>query len=96
MYVCIIKYLLLFFLYIVKPKHSLIELYYNQRVRSRQQALEKWKIPKNVYVCSDPDMSIDFENATKEGKEIFFKCFKDDENVEFLPPPPEDVESDDF
>ncbi|CAO3637419.1 unnamed protein product [Cunninghamella blakesleeana] len=81
----------------LKPKHSLIEIYYKQRVRSSQKALEKWKIPKNVYICSDPDMSIDFENATKEGKKLFFKCFKDDESVEFLPPPPpEDAEADDF
>ncbi|KAI9304014.1 GDP dissociation inhibitor-domain-containing protein [Cunninghamella echinulata] len=77
----------------LKPKHAIFELYYQQRIRSMEQALEKWKIPKNIYVCSDPDISIDFENATKEAKSIFYKCVNDD--VEFLPPA-EEVEPEDF
>ncbi|KAI8337148.1 GDP dissociation inhibitor [Chlamydoabsidia padenii] len=61
----------------------LFEVYYNQRIRSAAQ-LDQDKIPSNVYVCSDPDVSLDFEQATREAKAIFYRCV--DPDVEFMPP----------
>ncbi|KAI8092542.1 GDP dissociation inhibitor-domain-containing protein [Halteromyces radiatus] len=73
--------------------HVLLELHYKQRIRSSQTIQEEWNIPKNVYICSDPDASIDFEEATKEAKTIFYKCVP--EETEFMPPA-EEVEGDDY
>lgn len=47
-------------------------------------------IPANVYLCSGPDLELDFESAVKQAKEIFSKMYPDSE---FLPraPDPEEI-----
>lgn len=47
-------------------------------------------IPANVYLCSGPDLDLDFEYAVTEAKEIFSKMYPDSE---FLPraPDPEEI-----
>ncbi|ORZ25121.1 hypothetical protein BCR42DRAFT_314577 [Absidia repens] len=70
----------------------IFEVYYKQRIRSSQHIVDRWNIPDNVYVCSDPDASVDFEQATKEARSIFYRCVTED--VEFMPPA-EEAEGDD-
>uniref|UniRef100_A0A1B6CWS9 Rab proteins geranylgeranyltransferase component A n=1 Tax=Clastoptera arizonana TaxID=38151 RepID=A0A1B6CWS9_9HEMI len=51
-------------------------------------------VPKNVHLCSGPDLDLDFEFAVKQAKEIFNKMYPD---CEFLPraPDPEEIVLDD-
>lgn len=51
-------------------------------------------VPENVYLCSGPDLDLDFEFAVKQAKEIFTKMYPD---CEFLPraPDPEEIVLDD-
>ncbi|CAO3579742.1 unnamed protein product [Absidia cylindrospora] len=66
-----------------EPAQVMFEVYYKQRIRSSQYIVERWNIPDNVYICSDPDASIDFEQATNEARSIFYRCVTED--VEFMP-----------
>ncbi|ORX58968.1 rab protein geranylgeranyltransferase component A [Hesseltinella vesiculosa] len=70
----------------------LFHLVYQQCARSRQTV--KDRVPGNLYVCSDPDASLDFEAALAEAKSIFTDCIQDDQ-VEFMPAPP-DMDVDDI
>ncbi|KAJ4446648.1 hypothetical protein ANN_13345 [Periplaneta americana] len=47
-------------------------------------------VPANVFLCSGPDLDLDFEFAVKQAKEIFTKMYPDSE---FLPraPDPEEI-----
>lgn len=47
-------------------------------------------VPSNVFLCSGPDLDLDFEHAVAEAKSIFMKMYPD---CEFLPraPDPEEI-----
>ncbi|XP_066252349.1 rab proteins geranylgeranyltransferase component A isoform X2 [Euwallacea similis] len=47
-------------------------------------------VPENMFVCSGPDMDLDYDSAIKKGRSIFQKMYPD---LEFLPraPDPEEI-----
>jgi len=70
-----------------KP-HVLWSLYFNYPATSDHGLSAS--IPANVYLCSGPDLDLDFEYAVNQAKEIFNKMYPDSE---FLPraPDPEEI-----
>lgn len=56
---------------------------YDQRIRSVNDLENSAKIPKCIAPCSDPDVSLDFQNSMKEVIEFFYKF--EGKDAEFMP-----------
>ncbi|KAI8890774.1 rab protein geranylgeranyltransferase component A [Backusella circina FSU 941] len=56
-------------------------VHFEQRLRSIKDL--EFKLPNNIIPCSDPDATIDFNTATMEAKESFYKC--EPKDTEFMP-----------
>ncbi|KAF1806920.1 GDP dissociation inhibitor [Mucor lusitanicus] len=73
---------------------KLITVYYDQYVRNAQSLQASWKLPfKNVVLCSDPDLSLDFRSAFREAKALFSQCEPVD--AEFMPAAEQEPEDED-
>ncbi|KAL9554867.1 hypothetical protein MBANPS3_002610 [Mucor bainieri] len=73
---------------------KLITVYYDQYVRNAQSLQASWKPPfKNVVLCSDPDVSLDFRSAFAEAKSLFSQC--ESEGAEFMPAAEQEPEDED-
>ncbi|CAO3611488.1 unnamed protein product [Mucor fragilis] len=73
---------------------KLITVFYDQYVRSAQSLQTSEKLPfKNVVLCSDPDISLDFRSAFAEAKGLFYQCEPVD--AEFMPAAEQEPEDDD-
>ncbi|KAF7727692.1 hypothetical protein EC973_007248 [Apophysomyces ossiformis] len=67
---------------------------YQQRVRQTKGYETLWKLPSNVIPCSDPNLSLDFEDAVKEAMAAFHRCTSED--TEFMPATEQQREVDDY
>ncbi|KAG1474814.1 hypothetical protein G6F56_000122 [Rhizopus delemar] len=61
----------------------IFKMLYDQRIRSVNDLENSAKIPKCIAPCSDPDVSLDFQNSMKEVIEFFYKF--EGKDAEFMP-----------
>ncbi|KAG0167682.1 hypothetical protein DFQ30_005770 [Apophysomyces sp. BC1015] len=67
---------------------------YQQRIRQTDGYETHWHLPSNVIPCSDPNLALDFEDATKEAIAAFYRCTSQD--TEFMPTAEQETEVDDY
>ncbi|KAL7322583.1 hypothetical protein PS15p_211566 [Mucor circinelloides] len=73
---------------------KLITVYYAQYVRNAKSLKESCNLFfKNIVLCSDPDVSLDFRSAFEEAKSLFYQCEPVD--AEFMPDAEQEPEDDD-
>lgn len=73
---------------------KLITVYYAQYVRNAKSLKESCNLSfKNIVLCSDPDVSLDFRSAFEEAKSLFYQC--EPEDAEFMPAAEQEPEDDD-